>query len=51
MKVYHKIKSGHGLSSPKYRTPDNFRSRTFGKRSKEFLGKFNPSRFKIQHKG
>lgn len=33
-----------------YRTPDNFRSRGFGK-SKAGMVKYDPARFKTQHKG
>lgn len=61
MKSYIKKKSGPNASGPKYRTPDHFSPRNrfgeTGKKSK-FSGKakktntgFNPSQFKVQHKG
>jgi len=34
-----------------YNTPDNFRSRTFGGKVGGSVVKFDPARFKTQHKG
>lgn len=37
--------------SPGYRTPDNFKGKIFGGRRGNLPLKFNPSTFRIQHKG
>lgn len=60
MKKYVKSKSkqsGPNATGPKYRTPDHFKGATFAGGSK-FSGRgkapvtrFDPGKFKIQHKG
>lgn len=47
---FQKNKSGPNQAGPKYRTPDHFRESSAAFR-KTPAAKFNPARFKIQHKG
>lgn len=50
MKSYIKKKAGP-KKGPKYRTPDHFRASKFSGKGKSPNVKFNPSTFKVQHKG
>ena len=50
MKSYQKKKDGP-KKGPGYRTPDNFKGKVFGGKRGQTHAKFNPSTFKVQHKG
>jgi len=53
MKKFIKKKSSSlspNASGPKFRTPDHFKGRKFGK-SSTATTRFNPAKFRIQHKG
>lgn len=36
---------------PKYRTPDHFKGKKFSGKGPVQQGKFNPTTFKVQHRG
>ena len=49
-KTFIKKKSGPNQAGPKYRTPDFFKGKIAIKGFNQGV-KFNPAKFKIQHKG
>ena len=50
MRTYIKKKAGP-KKGPKYRTSDHFKGSKFSGKGQAPKGKFNPTVFKVQHKG
>lgn len=50
-KTYIKKKQGPNATGPKYRTPDFIKGKKFSGKKMVAKHSFNPSKFKVQHKG